>query len=624
MIADPWIGQTLVGYRIETVLGRGGMGVVYRAEHLSLGRKVALKVLSPALAASADFRRRFMLESRVAASLEHPNVIPIFEAGEAEDVLFIAMRYVEGADLGRVLERQAPLDPRRTVGLLGQVAGALDAAHARGLVHRDVKPGNVLISAELDPDGYEHCYLCDFGLIKSFDAPSDLTLSGQFIGTVPYMAPEQIRGEPLDGRTDVYALACVTFRCLTGRLPFDRGSDLANVEAHLHEPPPRASLVHRGLPPELDAILARAMAKAKVDRQPSCSALIADVRGTLEPAAVAPAVAWLDPEPTSPLGLGTVVAPLPEAAGVPHATAPAAGHVLPGAGLAALPPDARIGGQDRTRLEPLDPWAPPPQDLRPGAPPGGPTGEPAGTRASRRDTPGLAEPRPPEPPGRTARRAGAFRVPRFTPPAWLRRLPSIRQVPLPLLAAVLVVVVVLAVALTRSVTGGGRRPPASRPAAAGVDLAGGGSTGGEVAASCVNGWTTPVRGTAVRRRAFEAMRTRLGVRGLYTVSEMRYFTGGDGSARWYVRTTLLGGRPWRARWLIQQPPDGDPVVAAVAPAGTHGLRSPDWRGFQGEGPPRSYDGLPGRYAGVPYDFVTGADGRSPGLPADVRGCLAGS
>ena len=266
------------GFRIEALIGRGGMGQVYRAKQLNLDRKVALKVLAPELAADHRFRHRFLRESRIAAGIDHPNVIPIYEAGEDDGVLYLAMRYVEGFDLATLLEREGRLDPTRTMAIMSQVADALDVAHARGLVHRDVKPANVLL-APAAPGSVEHCYLCDFGLIKEMDAETALTATDQFVGTVPYVAPEQIEGRTIDGRTDVYSLGCVIFQCLTGSVPYEGKTDVEVVFAHLRDPPPLVSSRVSGLPAALDGILARAMAKAKEDRYPTCSALVAAVAG---------------------------------------------------------------------------------------------------------------------------------------------------------------------------------------------------------------------------------------------------------------------------------------------------------------------------------------------------------
>ena len=278
---DPRIGTDLGPYRIESLIGRGGMGVVYLAEQPSLGRKVALKILPPELADDVDFRARFIRESKMAAAIDDPNILPIHEAGEIEGVLFIAMRYVEGTDLEQRL-RSGPLEPHRVVHLLGQVASALDAAHARGLIHRDVKPANILIAAAPGDDRGEHAYLADFGLTKSRDVDTSLTRAGTLLGTLDYMAPEQLEGRELDGAADQYALAAITFRALTGRLPFVRGSEVALITAHLKEPPPSATALAPALPAAIDAVIARAMAKAPADRYPSCAAFVGELRHALD------------------------------------------------------------------------------------------------------------------------------------------------------------------------------------------------------------------------------------------------------------------------------------------------------------------------------------------------------
>src|SRR5689334_2011919 len=210
MSQDTRIGQEIAGYRIESLLGRGGMSVVYLAAQEFPKRKVALKLLAPELVDEPGFRERFIRESNAAASLDHPNVIPIYGAGEEKGVLWIAMRYVEGTDLAHLIRDEGALPPERTVHFVEQVAAALDAAHRRGLVHRDVKPGNILLG-----EG-DHAYLTDFGITKRREAGTDFTKTGDFLGTVDYAAPEQIKGETVDGRADVYSLGCVTYECLTG------------------------------------------------------------------------------------------------------------------------------------------------------------------------------------------------------------------------------------------------------------------------------------------------------------------------------------------------------------------------------------------------------------------------
>jgi outer membrane protein assembly factor BamB len=257
-------GTVFAGHRIDGVAGRGGMGVVYRATHLALDHVVALKVIAPDLAHDERFRERFKRESRVAVSIRHPNVVPIHHAGEEDGVLFVTMDFVAGSDLRALVSSAGRLAPKRAASLVAQVADALDAAHERGLVHRDIKPANVLIERRGER---EHVFLTDFGLTKRAEGATEMTASGAFIGTLEYMAPEQIRGGDLDGRTDVYALGGVAFAALTGRAPFAHVTeDVAKLYAHLNDMPPRASELVPGLPPAIDPVLERAMAKDRDDR----------------------------------------------------------------------------------------------------------------------------------------------------------------------------------------------------------------------------------------------------------------------------------------------------------------------------------------------------------------------
>ncbi len=271
-------GTTVAGYKVEALIGRGGMGAVYRAEEEGLGRKVALKVIAPELAQDERFRERFLRESRIAASLDHPHVIPIYQAGDEDGLLFLAMRYVEGTDLARVVAEDGALEPRRAVELLSQVAEALDAAHEKGLVHRDVKPSNVLIA---EAAGREHCYLGDFGLTKRTGSLSGVSVAGEIVGTLEYVAPEQITGDPLDERSDVYSLGCVIYECLTGQSPFPRATDVALLWAHVHEEPTPPSKARAELPNELDTVLARALAKEPGRRYRSAGELLAATRSAL-------------------------------------------------------------------------------------------------------------------------------------------------------------------------------------------------------------------------------------------------------------------------------------------------------------------------------------------------------
>jgi serine/threonine-protein kinase len=320
------IGAVLAGYRVESLLGRGGMSVVYLAEHVSLGRKVALKVLASPLAHDPSFRERFTRESQRAAGLDHPNVIPIYDAGEvdggdADGLLYIAMRYVDGPDLRSLLRREGHLGVGRTLYMLEQVASALDAAHDSDLIHRDVKPSNILIA---EPS--EHVYLTDFGVAKQSTAP-DLTRTGIFVGTIEYAAPEQIEGLTLDRRTDVYALGCVFYECLAGRPPFERDAEVAVMHAHLTSPPPRLTDVRPDLPKELDRVVARALAKSRDERFATAPELVDAVHGVLRrsPTASHP-VAERYEEPVATIsvdGSGELDPPVAETSPPP----PAASHV---------------------------------------------------------------------------------------------------------------------------------------------------------------------------------------------------------------------------------------------------------------------------------------------------------
>ncbi|MDL2080890.1 serine/threonine-protein kinase [Streptomyces sp. GXMU-J15] len=275
------IGRQVAGYRIEEEIGRGGMAVVYRARDLRLDRSVALKLLAPELARNDTFRRRFSHESRAAAAIDHPHIVPVFEAGETDDVLFIAMRYVAGSDLRHLLDRQGPLSPPTAVRIAGQVASALDAAHEHGLVHRDVKPGNILVARGTDSDHPEHAYLTDFGLTKKSLSLTGLTTVGQFVGTLDYVAPEQISGKPVDARCDVYGFACVVYECLSGHPPFQRDDDMALLWAHQYDQPPPLTGSRPDLPAPVDTVFAKALAKSPESRYESCLSFVAALRMAL-------------------------------------------------------------------------------------------------------------------------------------------------------------------------------------------------------------------------------------------------------------------------------------------------------------------------------------------------------
>jgi len=330
-VGDFPVGARIAGYQIQELLGRGGMAVVYRAADVRLDRQVALKVLAPELTKDSGFRQRFIRESRAGASVDHPNIIPVFEAGEAEGVLFIAMRFVAGRDVRALLEREGPLPPVRAVSIATQIASALDTAHARGLVHRDVKPANMLLGTVGSGTTPDHVYLSDFGLSKISASAVSLTGTGQFLGTIDYMSPEQVEGRQIDGRTDQYALACATFEMLTGRPPFQRDQDLAVMWAQVSAPPPSASELRRELPAAVDPVIAKALAKAPEHRHASC----------LEFAAALGAACALStrgqggrPPPTELAA--AVIPPVPPQAAVAEATITEAAHAA-GAGGAAGP-----------------------------------------------------------------------------------------------------------------------------------------------------------------------------------------------------------------------------------------------------------------------------------------------
>src|SRR5436190_355567 len=313
------IGAQVAGYRISGTLGRGGMGFVYEAEHAVLGRKAALKTLLPELLEDGDFRQRFVAESQTVAALDHPSIIPIYDAGDAGGVVYIAMRYVAGGDLAQLVE-SGTLELERALDILEQVAGALDAAHAKELVHRDVKPANVLVETG------GRVYLTDFGIAKRARSRG-LTRTGFFVGTLDYAAPEQIRGEPVGAPADVYAFGCLLFECLTGKKPFDRETDVAVMHAHLLDPPPAASAVRPELPTAVDDVLAQALAKTEDARFTSCREVIEAVRAclggelvpTARPATVATAITTIEtnlpPTPTPLIGRETELAALVELAG---------------------------------------------------------------------------------------------------------------------------------------------------------------------------------------------------------------------------------------------------------------------------------------------------------------------
>jgi serine/threonine-protein kinase len=364
----PLVGDEFAGYRMRAVLGRGGMSVVYQAENLRLGNVIALKVLAPELAANDMFRARFLEESRIAASLNHPNVIPIYDMGSSDDLLYIAMRYVSGTDLRQMIKKRGRLQPETALFLLGQVARALDTAHHRGLVHRDVKPGNMLIERGADEGDPDHVYLADFGITKHAMSRTGLTSTGQFLGTIDYVAPEQIRGTSVLGLADQYSLGCVLYECLTGRVPFEKDLDAAIIWAHVEEMPAKPTALRPELPPQIDAVFARVLSKQPSDRYGSCrefidaarAALGASGPGTgssltysataLVPSAMAPAPTDVAPAPrlaASPADLGQVRGERYSWSSPPgQAAAPVLAASVPPDPVAAAPPygPAQAGG----------------------------------------------------------------------------------------------------------------------------------------------------------------------------------------------------------------------------------------------------------------------------------------
>ena len=335
-------------YTIDSLLGRGGMSIVFLAEDRRLGRRVAIKVLAEELAEDESFRTRFIRESQLAAGLEHPNIVPVYEAGELDGRLFIAMRYVRGTDLRTLISREGPLDPDRALSLLRPIATALDTAHRRGLVHRDVKPANILVAID---EGEEHPYLSDFGLTKHTSSKSGLTKTGQFMGTVDFVAPEQIRGEEVDGRTDEYSLACVLYQCLTGDVPFDKPADVATMFGHLQDPPPKVSVKRPNLPLEIDDIVVRGMSKERDDRFPTCTAMMEELTRAIGVSSLPrdqpsfdPAVVAMPPQP----GTGPLLPPAPE---VPSVTPTTAAPTTPAPSPSPSPePERRPAGGPSRRV----------------------------------------------------------------------------------------------------------------------------------------------------------------------------------------------------------------------------------------------------------------------------------
>lgn len=423
-MSEDLTGRRIGHYRIDGVLGRGGMSVMYRATDVRLGRKVALKVMGENLTGDAEFRERFVDEARNTSAIDHANVVPLYDFGEVDGLLYIAMRLVDGADLANLI-KDGPLSPARTLALLAQVAEALDMLHDRGLVHLDVKPANVLVTTR--ESSSEHVYLADFGLTRR-GATGHRTRSGDFLGSPTYAAPEHLRGEPVDGRTDEYALACVLFACLTGRPPF-QGDVPVVIAGHLTREPPSVTGIVT-LPGSIDSVIRKGMAKEPAGRYPDCRSLIAAARSALATVA-RPGVA--------PMVHGSAPVTMP-ATGPSSGPTPAQGPVGPPSGPQPV--------QQRPPAPP-SPVPPPPMRQRPPMPgyqlpPGYPGGPPPG-QMPRGMPPASGEPvrlRPPTPVGASA----------FTP----ERGPLSRWgVPILVGIAAIVVIVVLIIAFTGNNGGGG-------------------------------------------------------------------------------------------------------------------------------------------------------------------------
>ncbi|HEX8745493.1 MAG TPA: serine/threonine-protein kinase [Thermoleophilaceae bacterium] len=361
---DISIGSVFAGHRLDGVAGRGGMGVVYKATHLALDRVVALKLIAPEISGDEQFRERFKQESMTAAALDHPNVVPIYDAGEEHGQLYVTMRHVPGTDLRALIEQNGALPPAEAASIIAQIADALDAAHERGLVHRDVKPGNILIE---DRGGRRHAYLTDFGLTKHAASDSGMTKTGMFVGTLDYIAPEQLQGQAVDARTDVYSLACVLYQAVTGQVPYPRDSEPSKMWAHMGEDPPKVKQARPDVPDAFEEVIERGMAKKPEDRYPST--------GDLGRAALAAAkdqqatqversVATGDAAPAHAMPPPVVSMPAPPT-GVASAPAPTAG---PGAPAAPPPPP----GYSPPPPPPPGPPTPQPQwqPSRPPPPPG--------------------------------------------------------------------------------------------------------------------------------------------------------------------------------------------------------------------------------------------------------------
>jgi serine/threonine-protein kinase len=372
-------GDTIAGYRLEEQIGQGGMAVVYRAHDERLDRSVALKLLTPGLASDTAFRTRFIRESRAAAAVDHPNIIPVYDAGDAGGYLFIAMRYVQGGDVRSLFASGQTLSPARVWNIVSQVASALDAAHAHDLIHRDVKPANILLDTSSRTTGgkrgqvgdeTDHVYLSDFGISKQTLA-SHLTSTGQFVGTLDYIAPETIEGKTIDGAVDQYSLACAAYELLTGDPPYQRDLGLALLNAHLSTPPPKVTDKRPELPPAMDLVIAKAMAKNASDRYASCVEFATDLGKAIGMVPGTPMVVTAGAQPTAAAGnqVKPTAHPMTELA-----SPITAAEAIPGPGQQ-TPPSAPVTNQPIAAAigtPPPTQATPPPQQFPPQPVPGQP------------------------------------------------------------------------------------------------------------------------------------------------------------------------------------------------------------------------------------------------------------
>ncbi|WP_067862639.1 serine/threonine-protein kinase [Nocardia shimofusensis] len=393
-------GTVFAGYRIERALGAGGMGTVYLARHPRLPRSVALKVLDAEAGEDPEYRARFEREAEITVRLDHPNVVEIYDRGAEDELLWIAMRFVAGADVAHLIQGGMP--PRRAVGILAQAAAGLDAAHRRGLLHRDVKPANLLVTE--DDDGGDHVFVADFGIARSRD-DTHLTAAGELTATLAYVAPEQIEGREPDHRCDIYALGVTFYQMLTGTLPFPGLTPAAVLQAHLLTPPPRPSEKVPGLPPGLDLVVLTALAKNPDDRYPDCRAMAAAAEAALRPSTPHRGPAGHPPPPphrtasrTAPTTKSTAPAtngPAPQSGSGPHAVVPGGPGTTSSPPAAASAAQAVVPGSRATVSGPHStPWGPPgpaspgraippPGYAAPSRPPTGPTPTANGRSAGR-------------------------------------------------------------------------------------------------------------------------------------------------------------------------------------------------------------------------------------------------